>query len=424
MPTWIRIYFDLLYNLFLFAFLYIFVKQTLSIIPNRAGVIPCIMMVVILAILPPLPYNTILSLVIDSLSILFLCFPIRVKTFFKVLILYKLIVFTFIPIITLIHTFLLSDAAIYIQNDYYGSIKSLICASFLTIFYTLYIFTKQFNMSQKRYKYYFVGAIGIISFVLSYLTLYLCKSDTTNSFLLPFILSFLYIVIGLTLLIYNKFVSIYTENIKYKYETEMNHMQENYALQTEQTLKDLRTIRHDIKNHLIIIDGYAAQKKFDKIHEYISKIAKQFSQIPLVESPSVIVSSILNEKAALARQQNIDCKIECSFPHMKVDDFAMTTILGNLLDNAITAAGKCPDGWIRVSLSQADTLLLITVDNNYDGVIRRNGSVFHSTKTEQPHLHGIGLKNVQKAVQDLNGQIEISHTEDTFHVRITLPNYN
>ena len=279
-------------------------------------------------------------------------------------------------------------------------------------------------MSQKRYKYYFAGAIGIISFVLSYLTLYLCKSDTTNSFLLPFILSFLYIVIGLTLLIYNKFVSIYTENIKYKYETEMNHMQENYALQTEQTLKDLRTIRHDIKNHLIIIDGYAAQKKFDKIHEYISKIAKQFSQIPLVESPSVIVSSILNEKAALARQQNIDCKIECSFPHMKVDDFAMTTILGNLLDNAITAAGKRLDGWIRVSLSQADTLLLITVDNNYDGVIRRNGSVFHSTKTEQPHLHGIGLKNVQKAVQDLNGQIEISHTEDTFHVRITLPNYN
>lgn len=82
MPTWIRIYFDLLYNLFLFAFLYIFVKQTLSIIPNRAGVIPCIIMVVILAILPPLPYNTILSLVIDSLSILFLCFPIRVKTFF------------------------------------------------------------------------------------------------------------------------------------------------------------------------------------------------------------------------------------------------------------------------------------------------------------------------------------------------------
>ena len=38
-------------------------------------------------------------------------------------------------------------------------------------------------------------------------------------------------------------------------------------------------------------------------------------------------------------------------------------------------------------------------------------------------LHGIGIKNVRKVVSDLNGQIDISYTDDTFHVGILLPNY-
>lgn len=425
MQTWARIYFDLLYNLFLLVFLYTLLKHTLSSAPNRAGIMPCIMMAVIYALLPPLPYNIniIFSLFIDGLSILFLCFPMRVKNFFKILIQYKLILFVFIPIITFIHSLILSDGHTYTQNDYYAYFKSFICVSFLTIFYTLYISAKQFNVSQKRYKYCFIGAISIISFVLSYLTLYLCKRDITNTFLLPLILSFLYIAIGLVLLIYYKFISIYTENIKYKYEAEINHMQESYARQTKEALKELHSIRHDIKNHLIVIDGYAAQNNFAKIREYISKTSGRFTDIPLIESPSVLVSAILNEKSMLARQKNIACEITCDFTYLRADDFTMTTILGNLLDNALTAAAKCSDGWIHVSLRQADMLLLITVDNSHEESIHEKDGIFRSTKTEQPHLHGIGIRNVQKAVKNLNGQIEISHTQDTFHVEITLPNY-
>ena len=49
-------------------------------------------------------------------------------------------------------------------------------------------------------------------------------------------------------------------------------------MQINESLKTLRSIRHDIKNHLIIIDGYASQKNFEKIHEYISRIGKRFKK--------------------------------------------------------------------------------------------------------------------------------------------------
>ncbi|RGT12429.1 GHKL domain-containing protein [Agathobacter rectalis] len=36
------------------------------------------------------------------------------------------------------------------------------------------------------------------------------------------------------------------------------------------------------------------------------------------------------------------------------------------------------------------------------------------------HPHGIGIKNVRKVVSDLNGQIDISYTDNT-HIRLLLP---
>lgn len=78
---------------------------------------------------------------------------------------------------------------------------------------------------------------------------------------------------------------------------------------------------------------------------------------------------------------------------------------------------------MNVSLRQVDSRLIITIDNNHTENIHEKSGVFTSTKSDQPHLHGIGIKNVRKAVKDLNGQIEIYYTEDVFHVGITLPNY-
>lgn len=334
---------------------------------------------------------------------------------------YEIYSYASIVIVFLCHSLVFRDWNT-LTSAIYEQYKSAIVFFLAYVFYVLYKSFRKNRVFHSRYFLYFNIVILAICLLQSYLTLYVCQKEPHLQ-MLPALFSTLIILIIVCISLYDRFIELSNENAHFRIQTEINRMQENYAFQTEQTLKDLRSIRHDIKNHLIIIDGYAAQKKFDKIHEYISKIARQFSQIPLIESPSVIVSSILNEKATLARQQNIDCKIECSFPHMKVDDFSMTTILGNLLDNAITAAGKRHDGWIRVSLIQFDSLLLITVDNNCDGVIREKDSAFHRIKTEQTYLHGIGLKNVQKAVQELNGQIEISHTEDTFHVKISLPNY-
>ena len=60
---------------------------------------------------------------------------------------------------------------------------------------------------------------------------------------------------------------------------------------------------------------------------------------------------------------------------------------------------------------------------NKDEKIKEKNGEFVTTKKDKNLLHGIGIKNVRKVVSDLNGQIDISYTDDTFHVGILLPNY-
>ena len=345
----------------------------------------------------------------------------NIKKSLFIFIKYRIYSYTSIIIVFFCHSIVFNDWDTF-TSAIYEQYKSAIVFFLAYVFYVLYKNFRKSRNFRSPYHIYFTLIVLGICLLHSYFTLYICRKEPESQ-TLPVLFSTLIILIILCISLYDKFLIITEDAARYKIQAEVNRMQKDYALQTEEALKELHSIRHDIKNHLIIIDGYAEQNNFGKIHKYIRKINRRFTDVPLIESPCVLVSAILNEKSMLAQQKNITCEITCAFPYLEADDFAITTILGNLLDNALTAAAKCSKGWIRVSLCQADTLLLITVDNSHQETICEKDGVFTSTKTEQAHLHGIGIKNVERAVKQLNGKIEISHSEDTFHVKISLPNY-
>ena len=361
------------------------------------------------------------STIIDFFFLIVITYP-ELKKSFCIFIKFQIYAYTSMTIILFLHSLLFNDRVTLFTSTIYEEYKFII-VSFLTyIFYVLYSNYKKNRKIRSHYYLYFSVIILAVCLLLSYATLYICRREPESQ-ILPLLFSTLIILILLCISLYDKFLILIEENANYKMQAEINRLQTDYALQIDKNLKTLRSVRHDIKNHLIIIDGYAAQKKFEKIHEYISRIGARFKDTAPIQTSSTAVSAILNEKSALAQQKNISCEITCNFPSLKIDDFTMITILGNLLDNAITAASKCSDGWIKADLQQEDSILVITVDNSHAERIREKDGVFTSTKTDNADIHGIGIKNVRKAVNDLRGQIEITYTENTFHVCIMLPNY-
>ena len=346
-------------------------------------------------------------------------YRIALMNFFEFVIFYFM---TYI-IIVIVYTLIFNDQDITIISQQYNTYKSAIINLLTYIIYALTSNLVQINITKSIYILFFNAVVISISVILGYTTLSLNLWDS-GSTVLPVIFATIFVLIIICISLYNKFLSIIEENTNYRFKLELDKMEQAYSAQLDDKLNQLHSLRHDMKNHLIVIDGYASQHNDRKIHEYIHNISEDLSLTNTVDSGSHIVSALIAEKENKAKSQNIRCEINISTPGINIDDFSITTIIGNLFDNAIKAASECEHGWIRFSLTQTGSYMNIVIENSYfENIIENNGE-FTSTKNDKVLPHGIGIKNVRKVVSNLNGQIDFSYANGYFSVKAELPNYS
>lgn len=95
-------------------------------------------------------------------------------------------------------------------------------------------------------------------------------------------------------------------------------------------------------------------------------------------------------------------------------------ILGNLLENALDASRKLtPDQrQIRVMVRMLSPAMLgIVVENRYDGVLKKQSGILHSTKHEGI---GIGLVSIETAVRKYNGDLTVETKNNVFRANVLL----
>lgn len=421
MSQLLRIYLDFLSNIIGCLFLTRFSEEYFKKKIPKKNLLFLFIALVLYSIPEQIPYSALVCIAMDFLFLLVSFHPKR-KKLIVLFIRYKIISYLSVTAFLFLHTFIMNDVEITSTSSIYVTYKSIICIFLTYITYTIYTDSKKMRNFHSHYYLYFNLFILGVSFILSYTTLYICKTNPDNS-MLPLLFTTIALLIILCVSLYDKFLTLLSENTQYKVQAELNRMEQVYSNQIEENLKELHSLRHDMKNHLIIIDGYAGQKNFEKIHSYIERIGETFVSATLFDTASDTISAILNEKYQIAQSRQIDCQIHFKFSYIHIDDFSITTILGNLLDNALTAAGKCKEGWIHIDLYQSDSYLDISIENNHmESIIKKYGK-YISTKGEKNLLHGIGLKNVHSTVEALGGTIDISHTSDTFCVHILVPNF-
>jgi len=191
---------------------------------------------------------------------------------------------------------------------------------------------------------------------------------------------------------------------------EMQLKYEYYARRKEDEEK-VREIYHDLKNHLLFMqDNELTQKIVKKIENYESYI----------DTGNEFLDIILSEKIEDARHKDI--KIECKVDFRSGDfiqPLDISTIFGNLLDNAIEAAEKIEEEerYIFVNAGQKEKLLLIVIRNSMSGIYDKHTK---SSKTNNS-FHGYGLTNVKKAVRKYNGECSIQSEDREFIVSVLLP---
>ncbi len=417
-----KLYFSLINNLIIILFLFRFSENNMHTVLSMRRKIVVFTLASLYSIIPLSRFDLIISNIFFFLTLYYLS-NFNLKQSIIILIKFEILLHIASAIICFLHSLLFSDAQLLYDNAIYQDYKSILVEIITYVIYCLYRNLFKSNTIKNIYLLLFNITILSICLLLSYITLFICYS-LPESYVLSAIFATIFVLIIICISLYDKFLAVIEENTNYRIKLELDKMEKEYSVQIDDKLKQLHSLRHDMKNHLIILYGYAAKNETDHICAYINRIADDLSLTNTVDSGSHIVSALIAEKEKIAKSQNIRCDINISTPDINIDDFSITTIIGNLFDNAIKAASECGHGWIRFALTQTGSYMNIVIENSYFGNIIENNGEFTSTKNDKVLPHGIGIKNVRKVVSNLNGQIDFSYTDGYFSVKAEIPNYN
>lgn len=424
---WFNIYCDFLTNIFLFLTLDLYIKNSqISISTKRAHIIKIIYIFweCILSFLPEVPYYDIIQPFLYFLYII----STTKSTLWKRLVLFiQFYLYYFIStiIITVLHTIITWDLIIYANNEVYAKYFNVIGYFILYVILYMYIIIQKLSdfPTGSIYKRYFLTITSIMVTLLVVCSMFLGSTILTQEDIVHLFFSLLLVIAFLSLSIYRKVVFVLEENMLSKIEIEKNALEKDYAIQVEENIKKLAVLRHDFKNHMIILHGYAKQDRKEELLEYMENLTTILSTATLVDTPSNLLSSLINAKKADCEHAKVTFDFQWDFQVINIPDFDLITIVSNILDNALTAAAKRTDGYIKLNMFEQNGYLVFNCENNHKEIITKEGERFVTTKTNQPQVHGLGLISVRKTVTKLRGELDIEHTDDTFHIKILVPNY-
>lgn len=175
----------------------------------------------------------------------------------------------------------------------------------------------------------------------------------------------------------------------------------------------LRERSHEFMNKLHVILGLLHLNNYGKMEEYILKTANNYqaevgSLLGKIKSP--IVAGFLLSKVARASDTgnrlliSEDSFLPDSGSEQQVT--ALITVLGNLIENALDAAGEEGDGEISVLLYSHNGWLCCEVSDDGPGInADRLESVFDKGVSSKGEHRGVGLFLARQQTESLGGKI-------------------
>lgn len=180
---------------------------------------------------------------------------------------------------------------------------------------------------------------------------------------------------------------------------------------------------HDLHNHMEMMYCYLTQGKLTEAIDYLEDLRAPIQEITqTVWTGEEAIDYLLNSKLSLMHSKQIKTKTNIEFPgNTNIRSAVLTTILGNLLDNAIEAAEKCKekDRFIYLTVRRINNILIIKVENSFEENPIVEAGELQSSKADKKQ-HGWGLKSARTAAESYDGSLETSFKENVFCAVATL----
>ena len=221
--------------------------------------------------------------------------------------------------------------------------------------------------------------------------------------------------------LYHSLLSFYSSRMN---EQVFKQMLEVYSYQLDivrESEERMKALRHDIKHHIIELSALARKGSSSEMEAYLNEM-QEFMLNPkeYASSGNREIDGVLNYLLQRANTVLNQVDVQINIPeNMRLNQFAVCVILGNLVDNAVREASKSEEKNLTVKIQVKQNVLFIFVENSYSGKLAEKDDTLQTTQKELA-IHGIGLENVKKVVAANGGEIKIEYTENRFYVHVLL----
>ncbi len=193
-------------------------------------------------------------------------------------------------------------------------------------------------------------------------------------------------------------------------------MQKEFGEKTILGDEELRRFRHDYRNHMIVVNAYLESGKTAEAREYLNTINGGINGVlNKIKTGNFVSDAILNSKAVSAAKFDTQISFSGRVPSEGINSEDLCTILSNLIDNAIEACEKVAGRKkIEIESGEANGFLILSVSNP---TVNGANPKFRTTKKDKLN-HGIGLKNVERAIKKYNGTLDLGKSGELFTANV------
>ncbi len=198
------------------------------------------------------------------------------------------------------------------------------------------------------------------------------------------------------------------EKAKQKYEADLSREiissgRDYYDKLTDMTDR-LHVMRHDYKYHLAAMQKMLSSGYNDDMKDYLETLSSDATDNDIGDyCTSRVLNALLDSFAERCKKEGIDFTVKVILPKSGIDDYNLCIIIGNLLENAITACRNTPEGsprYIDLSMRPREDNYGIKAENSYDGNIKYYGNNLLSTKNSE----GLGISSIKSVATRYNGE--------------------
>lgn len=212
------------------------------------------------------------------------------------------------------------------------------------------------------------------------------------------------------------------ERLKEKRAYNRLESKSDYYEKVEESQNQIRRLYHDMNNHLYNIQ--MMNKSSEDASDYIVSLQNELKEARKTRlSGNSLFDIIVDEKMNICKNKGIEFDIDVDSKNTGfIKNMDMSSILANILDNAIEACDKMTSNkkYIKLTSMWADDMFVIICENSKENEIKKIGDRFITDKLNKSE-HGMGIKSVEKSVKNYDGNMMIFCDDSLFKVKIMIP---